>query len=418
MRRKPPAWRNVWWHVHLSDDDRGIAIVSAPDGTVARIVRGELGLPVPVPLGTTLVGLMEEGSREKARNFLAAVNERQAAFDWQMTMNVAGRPTPMHFAATAHDGLLFIVAARSGPGLVRVSEELSSINNEQTNALRAALKDLSLQDDRRQVRDRDLYDDLSRLNNELTNLEREMVKKNVELEKLNEQKNRVLGMAAHDLRSPLGIIHSYSEFLEDEAGDVLNAEQREFVAVIKATSEFMLQMVTDILDVTAIEAGRLRLALKPTDLAALVTHNVTLNRVLASRKGIAVVLDEVPPLPTIALDGGKIDQVLNNLIGNAVKFSHRDSTVRVHLSLTPAFVTVAIEDRGQGIPAAERSHLFTPFGTASVRGTGGEQSTGLGLAIARNIVEGHGGRIWLESEVGHGSTFFFTLPHGPELLDG
>lgn len=84
-----------------------------------------------------------------------------------------------------------------------------------------------------------------------------MVRKNVELEKLNAQKNRILGMAAHELRSPLGVIQSYIEFLEDEAGDALNAEQREFVGVIKATSEFKLRMVTDILDVTAIEPGQL-----------------------------------------------------------------------------------------------------------------------------------------------------------------
>jgi two-component system, OmpR family, sensor kinase len=269
---------------------------------------------------------------------------------------------------------------------------------------------LSLPDGDRHERDRHLYDDLSRLNNELANLEREMVRKNVELEKLNEQKNRILGMAAHDLRNPLSVIQSYSEFLEDEAGNVLNAEQREFVAIIKATSEFMLRLVTDILDVTSIEAGRLKLDRQPTDLVGLISHNVKLNRVLAGPKGIAVELDPLPPLPLMPVDAAKIEQVLNNLVGNATKFSHRGTTVRVRVTGAEDVVTVAVEDQGPGIPAADLPKLFKPFGKASVRSTAGEQSTGLGLAIVRNIIEGHGGRIWLESEVGKGSTFSFTLP--------
>jgi MerR family transcriptional regulator, light-induced transcriptional regulator len=287
--------------------------------------------------------------------------------------------------------------------------EPSPIDIEQTN-WRGAGHGEGVPDLERAARDRDLYNDLSRLNNELASLEREMVRKNVELEKLNAQKNRILGMAAHDLRSPLGVIQSYSEFLEEEASDVLSPEQREFVAIIKSTSQFMLRMVTDILDVTAIEAGQLQLDRQPADLARLVRHDVTLNAVLASRKEIAVELDPLPALPPIPLDAGKIEQVLNNLITNAVKFSQRGSTVRVRLTQSAEFVTVAVSDQGQGIPEADFSKLFKPFGKASVRSTDGEQSTGLGLAIARNIVEGHGGRIWLESEVGKGSTFFFTLP--------
>jgi two-component system, OmpR family, sensor kinase len=396
--------------MNLPDEDRGIAFVSATDGTILRIIRDELGLSAAFLPGTALVSLMDDACAEKAGNFLSALNERRAAFDWELTINAAGHPTPMHFAGTAQDDHLFIAAARSCSGLTRVCEELASINNQQTNALRAALKELSLRDREGDVRDSALYNDLSRVNNELATLEREMVKKNVELEKMNQEKNRVLGMVAHDLRSPLGVILSYSEFLEAEAGDVLNEDQREFVAIVKETSEFMLRMVTDILDVTAIEAGQLKLNRQATDLAKLVRHNVTLNGVLASRKEIAIELEPVPVLPMISLDAGKIEQVLNNLVGNAVKFSHAGTRVLVRVTSSDQFVTVAVEDQGQGIPASDLSKLFKPFGKGSVRGTAGEQSTGLGLAIVRNIVEGHGGRIWLESEVGKGSTFFFTLP--------
>jgi len=260
--------------------------------------------------------------------------------------------------------------------------------------------------------DRRHYDNLSRINNEFATLQRELVKTNAELAILNEHKNRVLGMAAHDLRNPLGAIHSYAGFLEEEAGASLSPEHREFVTTIKDLSEFVLRMVTDLLDVSAIEAGRLRLDRAPTDLVELLLRSVKLNGVLATRKDIAVTLESGGARPMVNLDGGKIEQVLNNLIGNAVAFSHRHRPVAVRLGVDESTVTVAVEDRGQGIPAADVPLLFKPFSRTSVRGTEGEQSTGLGLAIVRNIVEGHGGRIWLDSQVGVGSTFFFTLPLG------
>jgi signal transduction histidine kinase len=391
-------------------EDKGFAFLCAPDGAILQVIRGELAPSVPLPPGATIMDLMEKASVSKTRLFLAALNERQAAFDWELTMVVAGQTAPMHFAGAEHDGKLLIVAARSSSGLAQLHDELMSINNELTNALRAALKELNRQNRQETLRDSRLYDDLSRLNNELANLQREMARKNAELGKLNEEKNRFLGMAAHDLRSPLGVILTYAEFLETEAAAVLNEEQREFVATIKDISEFMLRMVTDLLDVSAIEAGQLKLDRQPADLGPLILRNVTLNRVLASRKEIAVELAPIPALPPIPLDAGKIEQVLNNLLSNAVKFSHRGSTVQVRLSGADGFVTVAVRDEGQGLPAADLPKLFKPFSKTSIRSTGGEQSAGLGLAIVRRIIEGHGGRVWVESKMGMGSTFLFTLP--------
>lgn len=260
------------------------------------------------------------------------------------------------------------------------------------------------------TKDEALFEELSRVNNEFANLQREMAKKNADLAKLNELKNRILGVAAHELRSPLGVILSYAEFLEGHAAQTMDERQREFVTTIRQTSEFMLQMVTNLLDVAAIEAGTLTLDRQPTDLVALTRRNVRLNGVLSSRKGITIEFEAEGSVPEVALDRGKIEQVLNNLISNAVKFSHPDRVIDVSITAADGVATVAVRDQGQGIPAADLSKLFRPFSRTSVRSTAGEQSTGLGLAIVRNIVEGHGGRIWVESEVGRGSTFSFTLP--------
>jgi two-component system, OmpR family, sensor kinase len=363
-----------------------------------------------VHAGSDVTDLVDEGVREKVGGFLAELRTKEEAFDWEITVPVDGILQPLHFAGARLEAGYLVVAARSRHGLTHLDDDLMRINNEQANVLRSTAKELAVAVGTRAERDDEVYEELSRLNNDMANLQRQMAKKNVELEQLNEQKNRLLGMAAHDLRSPLGIILTYAEFLETEAAAVLNDEQREFVTTIKDTSEFMLKMVTDLLDVTAIEAGQLRLDRRPTDVAQLIAHNVTLNRVLATKKDIAVEFDAPAPLPTLTIDAGKIEQVLNNLIGNAIKFSHRGTRVRITLTATTELATVAVQDQGQGIPAADLSKLFKPFSTLSVRSTDGEQSTGLGLAIVRRIVEGHGGRIWVDSEVGKGSTFSFTLP--------
>ncbi len=252
--------------------------------------------------------------------------------------------------------------------------------------------------------------ELTTVNNELANLQRELAKRNAELARLNEEKNLLLGMAAHDLRSPLGVIMMCSEFLTDVAAATFTEEQQRLLTVIRERSKSMLRMVEELLDVAAIEAGQLRLERKPADLGTIIRQCVAINHALGGRKRIAVEFVSPGTLVTAHVDGGKIEQVLNNLIGNAIKFSHRDTTVRVGLAERDGSAVVYVEDAGQGIPAGELSNLFRAFSRGSVRGTAGELSTGLGLAIVRRIVEGHGGTISVQSEVGRGSTFTFTLP--------
>ncbi len=146
------------------------------------------------------------------------------------------------------------------------------------------------------------------------------------------------------------------------------------------------------------------------DLNDLAQRNISLNRVLAHQKAIELVFHPSDTLPTLVLDRSKVEQVLNNLIGNAVKYSHPGTRVTISIEAVSGFAVCSVSDQGLGIPAEEIPKLFKAFGRTSVRATGGEQSTGLGLAIVRRIVEGLGGRITVESEVGKGSTFTFTLP--------
>jgi signal transduction histidine kinase len=258
----------------------------------------------------------------------------------------------------------------------------------------------------------DRYHELTLLNNELMTLQRELVKRTVDLEKLNEQKNEFIGIAAHDLRNPLQVIDGYSALLLREAFGPLTPQQREMVSAISRNSDFMLRLITDLLQISRIESGKLQLEMQLADLVELLRKNVQLNRLLAQQKEIELDLVCKEEQLTLLMDTQKIEQVLNNLLQNAIKFSHSGTVVTVELERTEPGALISVKDQGQGIPAEEMDRLFKPFQKMSVRSTRGEPSTGLGLAIAKRIVVGHQGEIWAESQPGAGSTFYVRLPFG------
>jgi len=256
----------------------------------------------------------------------------------------------------------------------------------------------------------DLRKNMLSLNNEQGNLTRELHKINAELENLNNIKNRFLGMAAHDLRSPLAIIESFSNFLLEELAGTLNSEHEEFLGIIKSTSSFMRGLIDNTLDISMIEAGQLEINWKACNPVELIEKNIQLNRILADRKNIKIGFAAEGGIPPVALDENKILQVMNNLISNAVKFSPSGSEVFVQIEADEETITVSVRDQGPGIPEHEHDRIFKPFGRTSVRATGEEKCTGLGLAIVKNIIEAHKGEISFISSPGEGSVFTFKIP--------
>lgn len=238
----------------------------------------------------------------------------------------------------------------------------------------------------------------------------EIEKQRIKLEELNRLKNEFLGIAAHDLRNPIAIVKMYSDFLLQQGAENLSAQQIEFLKKINKNSEFMLNLLEDLLDVSKIEAGKLELKLTPGDYVTFVKNNIEPNRALASQKGIQINMTAVTPLPDIIFDKDKMEQVLNNLISNAIKYSFPNTTINVRIFKENDSVITEVIDQGQGIPPEEIPNLFKEFHKTSVKATGGEKSTGLGLAIVKKVIEGHQGKIGVSSEVGKGSTFYFSLP--------
>jgi signal transduction histidine kinase len=250
------------------------------------------------------------------------------------------------------------------------------------------------------------------LNNELNNLTRELQKNNIQLDQLNKLKNQFLGMAAHDLRNPISTIMMFSELvLESEPDDYkISDDLRKILDVIRTSSEFMLRLLEELLDVVKIESGKLQLNYENVRLETVLKKNTDINALLGAKKEIKLVLNIPQPLPEIVIDPVKIEQVLNNLISNAIKYSHKKTTITINAFSAGQFVLISVQDQGLGIPENELQKVFAPFSKISVRGTEGEKSTGLGLSIVKRIVTGHLGRIWVESEVGKGTVFYFTLP--------
>jgi signal transduction histidine kinase len=229
------------------------------------------------------------------------------------------------------------------------------------------------------------------------------------LVELNRLKNQFVGMAAHDLRTPLSVIWMCAESLQRRQGATPDRRQAESIEVILAKSDFMLRLVADLLDLAAIESGSLTLQRSCGDFGDFVRRHLEILQVLAERKQITLQF-EGGALPGVRFDSGRIEQVLDNLIMNAVKFSPLHSVITVSVSREAERVVTRVTDRGAGIAADELPQVFTAFKKTSVTPVGGEKGAGLGLAIAKKIVEAHGGEIGVTSVRGAGTTFSFTLP--------
>jgi signal transduction histidine kinase len=228
---------------------------------------------------------------------------------------------------------------------------------------------------------------------------------------LGKQKDELLGMVAHDLRTPLTGLLGFAEIaLQGVERGVASERLREDLEVIRATAVEMNDLLTDLLDVSKIEAGKVTITPQLTDVCELVEDSCRRYRLWAQSKQIHFLLRMAKDLPNAKLDGRRIQQVLNNLVSNACKFSSAGDTITLGVQRAEVALEFSVTDTGQGITQDDIAKLFLRFEQGSSRATKGERGTGLGLAIAKKIVELHGGQIWVESKKGVGSRFVFTLP--------
>ncbi|THB77799.1 MAG: sensor histidine kinase [Desulfobulbaceae bacterium] len=247
------------------------------------------------------------------------------------------------------------------------------------------------------------------LNTELNNLTRELSKKTIQLTRLNEEKNRFLGMAAHDLRKPISVVLTYSEFILDEVDEMFDEEHRGFLQTINRSATSMKHMVDDFLDVSAIEAGQFQLNKRATCPIHTLKNSLTMARIQAEKKQVIISVKHDETIEPLDMDGDKIEQALSNLLGNAVEHSESGSVVSVSLVQDQANLIYIIADSGAGIDEQTLKDLFVPFKRGGSQKTAGEASTGLGLAITHKIIAAHKGKLLVESTPGQGTIFTIIL---------
>jgi signal transduction histidine kinase len=238
---------------------------------------------------------------------------------------------------------------------------------------------------------------------------REIEDKGHQLEIVSQHKSQFLANMSHELRTPLNAILGYAELIMDEIYGEVPDKIREVLERVQRSSQHLLSLINAILDLSKIEAGQLTLSLNDYSMKEVVYTAMTSVESLAAEKHLQVSLELSPDLPIAKGDERRIVQVLLNLLGNAIKFTAAGE-VKVRVAIADDAFLVAVSDTGAGISEADQEKIFEEFQQADSSSTKHKGGTGLGLSIAKRIVEMHGGRIWVESRLGTGATFWFTLP--------
>lgn len=260
---------------------------------------------------------------------------------------------------------------------------------------------------------------LSQHRNELALLRQQLLRKNdelaasnAELQHLDDLKSQFISVAAHELRTPLTSLLGFVELLLEDQQAVISARQTQFLEMINRSSQRLLSLTNNLLDITRMDANRIELHLQETDPLKLVERVANELQPLFNAHNQRLQLSAVQNLPQILCDVARAHQILGNLLGNANKYSPDGATVSVDIAFDEdrQFLRFTVKDSGIGIPLADHPKLFDRFFRASNARIDGTAGAGLGLSITRSLVEMHGGRIWFDSAVDAGSTFYVTFP--------
>ena len=242
---------------------------------------------------------------------------------------------------------------------------------------------------------------------ELRRQRRELLESYERLQKLESMRDDLAHMIIHDLRTPLTNIIGNLQTLQD--ADYDHDLTQEFVPVAAEAGQMLLGMVNDLLDISKLEAGQMELQVTEFAVAEVVDAALGTVRGLAEQKGLALSAEVTPPDLRLSADEEKMRRAITNLLGNAVKYVH-DGSVRVQARSDDGAVLISVTDTGEGIPAADFERIFEKFGQVEAHSQAHRMSTGLGLTFVKLAAEAHGGKAWVESEMGNGSTFCISIP--------
>jgi two-component system, sensor histidine kinase and response regulator len=233
------------------------------------------------------------------------------------------------------------------------------------------------------------------------------------LKSLSRLKDEFLRIASHDLKNPLWSVMTSAQMLQEmyTSGETIDENGSRMLSIIYRHTRTMQRIIEDFLDFQAVEDGQLSLTKKPVDLNALAGQLVELLKENADKKGIPLALELAPGLPSVPADEARIGQIIENFIGNAIKFTPKQGgPTTIKTSMQADIVLVEIQDSGPGLKEEEMSQAFVKYSRLTSKPTGGEKSSGLGLSICKQLVELHGGQVGVRNNPSGGATFWFTLP--------
>jgi len=257
-----------------------------------------------------------------------------------------------------------------------------------------------------------MSEELATFYNKLKNKVKEatsgLEKANKKLREMDKKKSEFVAIVAHDLRTPITSIMGFADTLTDKEFKLTIQEKEEYLNIIRYESHRLSRLIADFLDISKIEDNRMGLDIKKKNVSELIRK--ALNSINTKAKGVTLSLESEENFREVYLDADRITQVIQNLIGNALKYSPQNSVIKVLLKQNPSEIRINVIDHGPGIPDEYKEKIFEKFYRGDDDISKKERGSGLGLAIAKSIIEMHGGRIWVEDATPSGSCFIITLP--------
>jgi len=396
----------------IEKQNQGLALFCDLQGLILRVLRNDLHLAKAVP-GLLFFDVIEGASHAKALNFLTEIKSQGAVLDWELNIPTDGGITTLHFAGGVADYSLLITAAGNSQLAEWFYDDMLRINNEQTNMLRAVLKDK--QESSRNIPD-SIYDEISRLNNELMTMQRELAGKNAELAQRIEERTSELreaqeklirherlvvlgqmaGSVGHELRNPLTVIKSAVYYLKLVQPDA-DEKVKEYLERIEGETSTAEKIITDLLDFARIKSVDAEV-ISVSKLAESVLKRYPIPT------AVRLTLEIPENLPMLQVDPRQMEQVLGNLIINACQAMSAGGELAITAHQEQEMIAIAVKDSGVGIPPENMEKIFEPLFTTKAKGIG------LGLAVSQKLVEANSGRLEVQSEAGKGSTFTVYLP--------
>lgn len=389
---------------------KGCAFICRHNGVIIEILRDDFGIKIEKGAITRFENLIDHESRIKYRNMIAETRKNKVAFDYRLKLSDSLHHEELYFMGFCLENQMLIIGADNHKEAIKFADYLLEINNEQSNLIRSLIQKNAKLEKQANDESEATFNEITAINNQLVNLQRELNKKNSDLASLNDLKNRFMSIASHDLRNPLNVIQMYSEFLLNEMNEFGIIREKKYLEIIYNSAKYMTALVDDLLEYTKIESGAIELNKQNFNFVKMVKNIIQYMEPIAQRKEIKISAEGIESNIEINADYYKIEQVLNNLLGNAIKFSFPNTCILIKIKDEHDNIFLSVNNTGIVIEEKNYELIFRPFRKLVNLGTAKEKGSGLGLFVTKNIIENHNGKIWVESNKDNCTTFFVNLP--------